>query len=35
MARTPQQNGLVERKNITIQEMTRAMIDEENVSHIL
>jgi len=28
VARTPQQNGLVERKNRTIQEMVRAMLDE-------
>ncbi|KAK2428124.1 putative mitochondrial protein [Trifolium repens] len=29
--RTPQQNGVVERKNRTLQEMARTMIDESNV----
>lgn len=33
MARTPQQNGVVERKNRTIQEMDREMLDEARVSH--
>jgi len=30
-ARTPQQNGVVERKNRTLQEMARTMINESNV----
>jgi len=29
--RTPQQNGLVERKNITLQEMARTMLNKSNV----
>ncbi|MCR2847954.1 DDE-type integrase/transposase/recombinase [Weizmannia coagulans] len=29
--RTPQQNGVVERKNRTIQEMARTMLNENNV----
>ena len=29
--RTPQQNGVVERKNRTIQEMTRTMLNENNL----
>jgi transposase InsO family protein len=29
--RTPQQNGVVERKNITVQEMVRSMINEKNI----
>lgn len=34
VARTPQQNLIVERKKKTIQEMARKMIDEAGVSHI-
>lgn len=34
MARTPQQNGLVERKKIIIKEMARSMMDEVDVPHI-
>jgi len=30
-ARTPQQNGVVERKNRTLQEMARTMLNESNV----
>jgi len=30
--RTPQQNGVVERKNRTLQEMTRTMIHENNLA---
>jgi len=30
-ARTPQQNGVVERKNKTLQEMARTMLNESNV----
>jgi len=30
--RTPQQNGVVERKNITLQEMARTMIHENNLA---
>ena len=29
--RTPQQNGVVERKNKTLQEMTRTMLNENNL----
>jgi transposase InsO family protein len=29
--RTPQQNGVVERKNRTVQEMTRSMMNEKNI----
>ena len=29
--RTPQQNGVVERKNITLQKMARTMIHENNL----
>ena len=32
--RTPQQNGVVERKNKTLQEMARNMINETNVAKI-
>ena len=32
--RTPQQNGVVERKTITLQEMARTMINETNVAKI-
>ena len=32
--RTPQQNGVVERKNKTLQEMPRTMINETNVAKI-
>ena len=32
--RTPQQNGVVERKNRTLQEMARTMINESNVKNI-
>jgi hypothetical protein len=31
IARTPQRNGVVERMNITVQEMERAMLDESEV----
>jgi len=31
-ARTPQQNGVVERKNISLQEMVRIMIHENNLA---
>jgi len=31
---TPKQNGQVERNNRTIQEMSRAMMDEADVYHI-
>ena len=34
MVRTPQQNGIVERKKWKIQEMAKSMIDEEYVPHI-
>jgi transposase InsO family protein len=30
---TPQSNGLVERKNRTLIDMTRSMLNEYNVSH--
>ena len=30
--RTPQQNGVVERKNGSLQEMARTMIDEKNLA---
>lgn len=30
---TPQQNGIVERKNRTIQEMTRVMLHAKNISY--
>jgi hypothetical protein len=30
--RTPQQNGVVERKNRTVQEMARSMMNEKNIS---
>jgi transposase InsO family protein len=30
VARTPQQNGVVERKNMTIQEMARTMLMDSN-----
>ena len=30
--RTPQQNGVVERKNRTLQEMARTMIHETNIT---
>ena len=33
--RTPQQNGVVERKNRTLQEMTRTMINEYGLPHYL
>ena len=29
--RTPQQNGVVERKNTTLQEMTRTILNENNI----
>lgn len=29
----PQQNGIVERKNITIQDMTRVMLNVKNIAH--
>jgi transposase InsO family protein len=29
--RTPQQNGVVERKNITVQQMARSMMNEKNI----
>jgi transposase InsO family protein len=29
--RTPQQNGVVERQNITVQEMARSMMNEKNI----
>ena len=32
--RTPQQNGVVERKNRTLQEMARTMINETNIAKI-
>ena len=32
--RTPQQNGVVERKNKTLQEMARTMINETNIAKI-
>ena len=32
---TPQQNGVVERKNRTIQEMTRSMLNESGVAEFL
>ena len=31
IARTPQHNGVVERMNITVQEMAKAMLDESEV----
>ena len=31
-AKAPQQNGVVERKNRTIQEAARTMLNEENIS---
>ncbi|XP_059073489.1 uncharacterized protein LOC131070384 [Cryptomeria japonica] len=31
--RTPQQNGVVERKNRTVKEMARTMLNESNLSH--
>ena len=31
--RTPQQNGVVERKNKTLQEMVRTMINETNIAN--
>jgi len=34
VARTPQQNGLIERKKRTIQEMAGAMMDEADVPHV-
>ena len=34
IARTPQQNGVVERKNMTIQEMVRTMIVDSNLTDI-
>ena len=30
--RTPQQNGVVEQKNRTLQEMSRTMINETNIA---
>ena len=33
--RTPQQNGVVERKNRTLQEMARSMINEHNIPKYL
>lgn len=33
VARTPQKKGVVERKNQTIQEMAKEMLDEVGVSH--
>jgi transposase InsO family protein len=30
VARTPQQNGVVERKNMTVQEMARTMLMDSN-----
>jgi transposase InsO family protein len=33
-ARTPQQNGVVERKNDTIQEMSRIMLKDSNLGDI-
>ena len=33
MAGTPKKNGVVERKNMTVQEMAREMLDEEGMSH--
>ena len=32
-AKTPQQNGVVERKNITIQEASRTMLNEAKLSY--
>ena len=32
--RTPQQNGVVERKNRTLQEMARTMLNENNLPKI-
>jgi transposase InsO family protein len=29
--RTPQQNGVVERQNITVQEMAKSMMNEKNI----
>ena len=34
-ARTPQQNGVVERKNIIVQEMARTMLNEAKTIHLL
>jgi transposase InsO family protein len=34
IARTPQQNGVVERKNRTVQEMARTMIMDSNMTDI-
>ena len=33
-AKTPQQNGVVERKNITVQEAARTMLNEEKLSDL-
>ncbi len=33
-AYTPQQNGVVERKNITVQEMARTMLNDSKVSDV-
>ena len=32
-AKTPQQNGVVERKNITVQEAARTMLNEAKLSY--
>jgi transposase InsO family protein len=34
IARTPQQNGVVERKNMTVQEMARTMIMDSKLTDI-
>jgi transposase InsO family protein len=34
VSRTPQQNGVIERKNITVQEMARTMLKDSNLSDI-
>jgi transposase InsO family protein len=34
IARTPQQNGVVERKNMTVQEMVRAMLMDSKLTDI-
>jgi transposase InsO family protein len=31
--RTPQQNGVVERHNISVQQMARSMMNERNIDH--
>jgi transposase InsO family protein len=34
VARTPQQNGVVERKNMTVQEMARTMLMDSKLTDI-